>query len=127
MLARLPARTRTRHSTTSRLASQHRRALETGLLLADGPAERQGSAVWHELIAATHFMLEKRRNRNAYFAAPLAHDATDAYRDARALAQTVATGLRILALAETEWIQIHYNNWLPEDGKSPLHPTVVDA
>ena len=60
-------------------------------------------------------MLEKRRNRNAYFAMPLAYDATDAYRDARALAQTVATGLRILALAETEWIQIHYNNWLPED------------
>ena len=76
------------------------------------------NAVWHELIAATHFMLEKRRNRNAYFAAPLAHDATDAYRDARALAQTVATGLRILALAETEWIQIHYNNWLPEDGNA---------
>ena len=65
-------------------------------------------------------MLEKRRNRNAYFATPLAYDATDAYRDARALAQTVATGLRILALAETEWIQIHYNNWLPEDGKSPI-------
>ena len=82
--------------------------------------EEPENAVWHELIAATHFMLEKRRNRNAYFAAPLAHDATDAYRDARALAQTVATGLRILALAETEWIQIHYNNWLPEDGKSPI-------
>ena len=65
-------------------------------------------------------MLEKRRNRNAYFAMPLAYDATDAYHDARALAQTVATGLRILALAETEWIQIHYNNWLPEDGKSPI-------
>ena len=113
-------RTRTRRSTTAQLASQHRRALETGLLLADGPAERQGSAVWHELIAATHFVLEKRRNRNAYFATPLAYDATDAYRDARALAQTVATGLRILALAETEWIQIHYNNWLPEDGKSPI-------
>ena len=88
------------------------------LLLAMAPPK--GNAVWHELIAATHFMLEKRRNRNAYFAAPLAHDATDAYRDARALAQTVATGLHILALAETEWIQIHYNNWLPEDGKSPI-------
>ena len=113
-------RAHTRRSTTAQLASQHRRALETGLLLADGPAERQGSTVWHELIAATHFVLEKRRNRNAYFATPLAYDATDAYRDARALAQTVATGLRILALAETEWIQIHYNNWLPEDGKSPI-------
>ena len=82
--------------------------------------EEPENAVWHELIAATHFVLEKRRNRNAYFATPLAYDATDAYRDARALAQTVATGLRILALAETEWIQIHYNNWLPEDGKSPI-------
>ena len=51
---------------------------------------------------------------------PLAYDASDACHDARALAQTVATGLRILALAETEWIQIHYNNWLPEDGKSPI-------
>ena len=81
-------RAHTRRSTTAQLASQHRRALETGLLLADGPAERQGSAVWHELIAATHFILEKRRNRNAYFATPLAYDATDAYRDARALAQT---------------------------------------
>ena len=76
--------------------------------------------MWHELIAATMLVLEKRRNRNAYFAMPLAYDAADVYREARTLAQTVATGLRLLAMAETDWIKIHYNNWVPEDGKSPI-------
>ena len=50
----------------------------------------------------------------------LAYDAADVYREARTLAQTVATGLRLLAMAETDWIKIHYNNWTPEDGKSPI-------
>ena len=60
---------------------------------ADG-AERQRVGT----SAGTNSCSKSGRNRNAYFAAPLAHDATDA--TSRALAQTVATG-RILALAET--------------------------
>ena len=114
-------RRRTQQTPTATLCAQHRRALQTGLLIEEGStAEAQHSEVWHELIAATMLVLEKRRNRNAYFAMPLAYDAADVYREARTLAQTVATGLRLLAMAETDWIKIHYNNWAPEDGKSPI-------
>ena len=66
------------------LASQHRRALETGLLLADGPAERQGSAVWHELIAATHFVLEKAQPQPRILRRRSRTTRPTAYRDARA-------------------------------------------
>ena len=38
--------------------------------------------VWRELIGAVMTVLERRRNRNAYFAMPIAYDADDAYRDA---------------------------------------------
>ena len=62
----------------------------------------------------------KRRNCNAYFAMPLAYDATDAYRDARALAQTVAT-----ACASSRWRRRSGSRFTTttgchEDGKSPI-------
>ena len=47
-------------------------------------------------------VLERRRNRNAYFAMPIAYDADDAYRDALRLLRTNALAIRLKRLRETE-------------------------
>jgi len=64
-------------------------------------------------------VLERRRNRNAYFTMPIAYNADDAYRDALRLLRTNALAIRLKRLRETERIKIHFNNWEPEEG-TPL-------
>ena len=54
--------------------------------------------VWRELIGAVMTVLERRRNRNAYFAMPIAYDADDAYRDVLRLLRTNALAIRLKRL-----------------------------
>ena len=112
---------------TPTIAQAFRLALQTGFrhkgLAPLGGDEllmtETNNEVWRELIGAVMTVLERRRNRNAYFAMPIAYDADDAYRDALRLLRTNALAIRPKRLRETERIKIHFNNWEPEEG-TPL-------
>ena len=109
---------------TPTIAQAFRLALQTGFrhkgLAPLGGDEllmtETNNEVWRELIGAVMTVLERRRNRNAYFAMPIAYDADDAYRDALRLLRTNALAIRLKRLRETERIKIHFNNWEPEEG-----------